>query len=69
MRRNRFTFSVMALLLLGVPAWGQQQSNDSKSKPLPTKFDLRTIDGVTPVRRSREAPAGRMAPWRPLRVT
>ena len=59
MRRNRFTFSVMALLLLGVPAWGQQQSNDSKSKPLPTKFNLRHHRRRNP----RQGARGRYACW------
>ena len=69
MRRNRFMFSVMALLLLGVPAWGQQQSGDGKSKPLPTKFDLAHHQRRNSHQGSRRhLPVG-MAPWRPLKVT
>ena len=50
MRRNRFLFSAMGILLfLTLPAWAQQKA-DPKGKP-PAKFDLRTVNGVTPIKK------------------
>jgi C1A family cysteine protease len=43
-------FSAMGILFLALPAWAQQKADDPKVKPLPAKFDLRSIGGVTPVK-------------------
>src|SRR5579872_635051 len=49
MRRNRCISAMGLLLFLALPVWAQQK-DDPKAKP-PAKFDLRTINGVTPVKK------------------
>jgi C1A family cysteine protease len=39
------------LLFLSMPAWAQQTGSDTKTKPLPSKFDLRSVNGVTPIKK------------------
>ena len=50
MRRNWFMSGALTtLLFIGLPAWAQQRAPEAAGKP-PAKFDLRSINGVTPIK-------------------